>query len=64
MLGRDAIGDAAAGAAEIEAEHEPGPLRRAAMIERIDAQRPMHTDDIGRQALDDIRSPGRQISEP
>ena len=46
LLRRDAIGDAAAGAAEIKAEHEAGPLRRAAMIERIDAQRTMHADDV------------------
>src|SRR5690349_5432644 len=38
---RDAIGDAAASAAAVEAEHEAGPLRRAAMHERIDAERAM-----------------------
>ena len=35
----------------------PGPLRRAAMIERIDAQRAVHPDDVRRQPLERIRSP-------
>src|SRR4051794_5878232 len=38
LFRRHPIGDAAAGAAEIEAEDEAGAFRRAAMIERIDAQ--------------------------
>src|SRR5437868_2061802 len=46
LLRRHAIGDAAAGAAEIEAEDEAGAFRSAAMIERINAQRTMHPDDV------------------
>src|SRR5262245_64589635 len=37
---RHAIGDAAAGAAPIEPEHEARPLRRPAVYEGIDAERP------------------------
>src|ERR1043165_1138966 len=54
-LCRHAIGDAATGAAEVEAEDEAGAFRRAAMIERIDAQRTMHADDGGRWPLDAIK---------
>ena len=63
LLRRDAIGDAAAGAAEIEPEHEAGPLRRAAMVERIDAERAMQPMMCAgtRSAYS---KPGRQISEP
>src|SRR6185437_12259092 len=38
-LALHAEGDAAAGAAAVEAEHEPGFFGRAAVIERIDAER-------------------------
>src|ERR1700753_2206773 len=37
----DAIGDTAAGAAEVEAEHEAGPFRRAAVNEGVDTKRPV-----------------------
>jgi hypothetical protein len=55
-LGRHAIGDAAACAAEIEAEHEPGPLRRAAMVERVDAERTMQPDGVRRHPLDVVEA--------
>src|ERR1051325_7413943 len=48
----DPIGDAAAGAADVEAEHEPGSFRRAAMHERIDAERAMQADQPRRRALE------------
>ena len=41
---RHAIGDAAAGAAVIEAEHQARPLRRPAVDKGIDAERPMGAD--------------------
>src|SRR4051794_6946878 len=34
----EAIGDASAGAAAVEPEHQPGPLRRAAIVARIEAE--------------------------
>src|SRR6202521_2102917 len=48
---RPPVGDAAAAAAAIEAEHESGLFGRAAMDEGVDAQRPMQTDDPGRDAF-------------
>src|SRR5258706_9188374 len=48
----DAKRDAAAIAAAVEAEHEAGLLRRAAMHERIHAQRPVRADQPRRNALD------------
>src|SRR6202158_1225445 len=48
---RHPVGDAAATAAAVEAEHEAGLFRRAAMDEGVDAQRPMQTDDPGRDAV-------------
>src|SRR5262245_28912506 len=56
LLRRDPVGDAAAGAAEIEPEHEAGPFRRAAMIERIDAQRTVHAEDMRRNVLDEFET--------
>ena len=44
---RHPVGDAAAAAAAIEAEHEPGLFRCAAMDEGVDAQRPMQANDPG-----------------
>src|SRR6185437_6036140 len=44
FLRRHAVGDAPAIAAAVEAEHQPGPLRRAAMHERIDAERTVLPD--------------------
>src|SRR5262249_56965706 len=38
-----AVGYAAAGSAAVEPEHQPRPLRRAAMNEGINAQRPMRS---------------------
>ena len=40
----DPEGDAAAGAAAVEAEHEAGLFRRSAMVEGIDAQRAVLAD--------------------
>ena len=42
---RHPIGDAAAGAATVEAEHEAGLFRGAAMNEGVDTQRPVQTDE-------------------
>src|SRR5262245_43888585 len=49
-------GDAAAGAAAVETEHEPGPLGRAPMHERIDAQRAMGADQLGIEALQEFEA--------
>src|SRR5262249_51522229 len=51
LCGRDPIGDAATGAAMIEAEHEAGTLRRAAVNEGIDAERAMRPEQARRNAL-------------
>ena len=50
-VGRDPIGDAAAGAAEVEAEHEAGPLGRAAMDEGVHAQPPVQAGQSRRDAF-------------
>ncbi len=42
--GCDSIRNAAAGAAAVEAQHQAGTLGRPAMVERIDAERPMGAD--------------------
>ena len=42
---RHPIGDAAAGAAAVEAEHKAGLFRGAAMNEGVDTQRPVQTDE-------------------
>ena len=47
-----AIGDAATGSTAVEAEHETRPLRRPAVDEGIDAERPMRTDEPRLDALD------------
>ncbi len=60
---RDAEGDAAAGAAAVEAEHEAGPLRRAAMHEGIDAERAVQPGDPRRHRSVKAK-PGRHSSEP
>src|SRR5262245_34020432 len=49
--GRHPIGDAAAGAAAVEAEHEAGLFRGAAMNERIYTQGPMQPDEACRDAF-------------
>src|SRR5262249_62434462 len=49
---RHAVGDAAAGAAAVEAKHEAGLLRCAAMNEGIDAQRPVDADEPRRDSLE------------
>ncbi len=56
---RHPIGDAAAGAATIEAKHEAGLLRRAAMNERVHAQRPVQADEARRDTFKvlEIRPP-------
>jgi len=45
------ISDAAAGAAAVEAKHEAGLLRRAAMNERIHTQCPVQADEARRDAF-------------
>ena len=54
---RDAEGDAAAGAAAVEAEHEAGTFRRAAMHEGIDAERAMRADQPRVERVRQSRSP-------
>ena len=49
--GCDPVGNAAAGAAAIEAKHEAWPFWRAAMDEGVDAQGPMQPGDPRRHAL-------------
>src|SRR5262249_50296858 len=56
LLGRDAVGDAATGAAEIEAQYETRPLRRAAVVERIDAERTVHAENMRGSALGKIET--------
>src|SRR6185312_16239931 len=53
---RHAVGNAAAGTAEIEAEHEARTLGGAAVVERIDAQRAMHADDVGWDPLEEFET--------
>src|SRR5262249_58361458 len=53
----DPIGDAAAGATAVEAEHETGLFRRAAMDEGIDAQRPVQADEARGRALREVEAP-------
>jgi hypothetical protein len=53
VLDRHAVGDAAAGAALVEAEHQTRPLGRAAVNEGIDAERPMRADEPRFEALDE-----------
>ena len=61
--GGDAKGDAAAHAAAIEPQHQARPLRRAAMDERVDAERPVQPDQPRRHPFEKSK-PGRHISEP
>src|SRR5712671_6268403 len=51
VLFGDPEGDAAAGAAAIEAEHQAGLFRRAAMDERINAERAVFADQPRRDLL-------------
>ena len=53
---RDPEGDAAAGAAAVEPEHEAGLFRRAAMVEGIDAERAMLADQPRRDLLDERKT--------
>jgi hypothetical protein len=53
---RHPIGDAAAGAAAIQSEHQPGTLGRAAMDIGQDAERAMRPDDPRRQTLEEIEA--------
>ncbi|MDA9455816.1 hypothetical protein XI00_16525 [Bradyrhizobium sp. CCBAU 21359] len=59
VLFSDTEGDAAAGAAAVEPEHQARLLRRAAMDEGIDAERPVLADQPRRDALLEVeaRSP-------
>jgi EAL domain-containing protein (putative c-di-GMP-specific phosphodiesterase class I) len=50
------VGDPLAGAALVEAEHKARPLDRAAMMERVDAERPMRADDCPRHALGEVEA--------
>ena len=54
--GRHPERDALAGAAAVETEHEAGPLGRAAVNERIDAQRPVGAGQAGLDALAEIEA--------
>ena len=54
--GSDAKSHPAAHAATIEPQHQSGTLRRAAMHERVNAQRPMQTDQPRRHPLDEIET--------
>ena len=48
---RHPVGDAAAGAAAVEAEHQAGFFRGAAMDEGVDAKRPVEPDEPCREAF-------------
>src|SRR5580704_10528613 len=50
----DSESNPATGAAAIEAQHQAGLFRRAAMVERIDAQRAMLADQPRRNLLDEL----------
>src|SRR5919204_1988421 len=50
---RYSISDAATGSALVETEHEPWPLGRPAVDERVDAKRPMRADEARLEALDE-----------
>ena len=54
--GRNAERDAPAGAAAVEPKNQPRLLRRSAMVERIDAERPMLADQPRRHLLGKIES--------
>ena len=56
LVGRNAVGDAAAIAAAVEAEHQAGLLRRAAMHEGIDAERAVGADQPGVAALEEVEA--------
>ena len=56
FVGRHPVGDAAAIAAAVEAEHQSRLFRRAAVHEGIDAQRPVRPDKTGLAALKDVKS--------
>ena len=52
LCGRHPVGDAAAIAAAVEAEHQAGAFRGTAMDEGIDAKRPVGADQAGVAALE------------
>ena len=54
--GRHPIGDAAASPATVEAEHQPRPLGRAAMVVRIDAERAVGADQPRLDALQECKA--------
>jgi hypothetical protein len=56
-LGGDPIRKSATGTAVIEAEDKAGALRRSAVYKRIDAKRPMQTEQTGWNSLD-VREAG------
>ena len=56
LVGRHPVGDAAAIAAAVEAEHQPGLFRRAAMDEGIDAERAVGADQPGMAALKGVEA--------
>ena len=53
---RHPVGDAAAVAAAVEAEHQAGLFRRAAVDEGIDAERPVRADQPRRAALEEFEA--------
>src|SRR5262249_20277887 len=55
-LSRDTEGDAAAGAAAVEPQHETGLLWCTTVIERIDAERAMLADQPGRHLRDERKT--------
>ncbi len=56
VAARDLEGDALAGAAAIEPQHQPRPLRRAAMDMREDAQRAVIAVHPGERAVDEVEA--------
>src|SRR5471030_1282212 len=50
------IGDAAAIAAAVKAEYQPGSLRRAAVDEGVDAERPVGAHEAGRAPVQKTES--------
>ncbi len=56
QLGRNPEGDATAGAAAVEPEHQAGLFRSAAMVERIDAERAMFADQPRRSLFNELEA--------
>jgi hypothetical protein len=56
LAGGHPVGHAAAGAALVEAEHQAGPLRRAAVDEGIDAQRPVRAHEPCLDPFEEVKA--------